>query len=216
MGVREFRSDIQRQEDALTKVLRQGAPGLPANAAQAISNQRSQPTSRCSPRANRLRRPGAWRWTGGHTHRERLAQEALQPSPGAYAVVRRTWRPGDVVDLSLDLSPHFWAGERELECRTSIYRGPILLAYDRVFNEMDPDDVPVLDVSDVGGEAVGRECHVKPWMLFRVRAKDGRDTMLCDYASAGATGTPYRSWLPVEGVSPTPFSRENPMRIVRR
>ena len=142
-------------------------------------------------------------------------QEADPPSPGAYAILDRTWQPGDMLELALDLSPHFWVGERELEGRTSIYRGPILLTYDRYFNEMDPDDAPALDAEAVEGRLVPWEGRTKPWGLFQARARDGRDVLLCDYATAGATGTPYRSWLPVEGVSPAPFSRDNPKRISR-
>ena len=37
-------------------------------------------------------------------------------------------------------------------------------------------------------------------LLLRARAADGRDVLLCDFASAGADGGIYRSWLPVDGV----------------
>ena len=48
---------------------------------------------------------------------------------GQYAAIRRRWKQGDLVEIDLDMSPHFWVGQRECQGKTSIYRGPILLAY---------------------------------------------------------------------------------------
>jgi DUF1680 family protein len=136
-------------------------------------------------------------------------------SNGKYTSLDREWKNGDVLNLQLDLSPHFWVGERELEGKTSIYSGPILLTYDRYFNTIDPDNIPTLDVNNISVETVPWSGWIQPFMLFKVKAKNGQDVYLCDFASAGVSGTPYRSWLTVEGVSPTPFSQQNPMRISR-
>jgi DUF1680 family protein len=46
---------------------------------------------------------------------------------GSYCTLLRTWKPGDIVQIALDMSPHFWVGERECTGKTSIYRGPLLL-----------------------------------------------------------------------------------------
>ncbi len=43
----------------------------------------------------------------------------------------------------------------------------------------------------------------------------GASIRLRDYGSAGADRMPYVTWLPVRGVSPTPFTRENPSRTSR-
>lgn len=136
-------------------------------------------------------------------------------SPGSYFSLNRKWKKGDTLELTLDLSPHFWVGEKELSGKTSIYSGPVLLTYDRYFNNIDPDDIPVLDAKNLSGELVSCDRWLKPWILFKFETKEGRDLFLCDFASAGASGTPYRSWLSVEGVSPVPFSRDNPKRISR-
>jgi DUF1680 family protein len=55
---------------------------------------------------------------------------AREAKPGTYAAIERTWTAGDKVEIELDLSFHFWAGERELSGRTSVYRGPILLVHE--------------------------------------------------------------------------------------
>jgi len=135
--------------------------------------------------------------------------------PGAHHRLSREWADGDALELRLDMSPYFWVGERELEGKTSIFRGPILLTYDRYFNEVDPDAVPALDAAHLRLEPIPWEGWVTPWMLYKARGIGGQRIVLCDYASAGATGTPYRTWLTVEGVEPAPFSREHPKRISR-
>jgi len=136
-------------------------------------------------------------------------------SAGSYFSISREWKAGDVLELNLDMSPYFWTGERELEGKVSAYRGPILLTYDRIFNSMDPDDVPSLDARDLSGELVSLDGWIQPFMLSRFRAKDGQELLLCDFASAGSSGTPYRSWLSIAGTAPVPFSQSNPMRLSR-
>ena len=64
--------------------------------------------------------------------------------PGEYLVLDRRWTPDDKIELMLDFTLHYWLGERESEGKVSIYRGPLLLSYDRRFNVMDPDNVPAL------------------------------------------------------------------------
>lgn len=46
---------------------------------------------------------------------------------GTYCALSRTWKPNDMVQIDLDMSPHFWVGERECAGKTSIFRGPLLL-----------------------------------------------------------------------------------------
>ena len=49
--------------------------------------------------------------------------------PGKYLTLSRKWNPGDTVTIELDMSLHYWLGEKECQEKCSIYRGPILLAY---------------------------------------------------------------------------------------
>lgn len=135
--------------------------------------------------------------------------------PAEYLVLDRVWQAGDTIDLELDFSPHYWVGERESAGKVSIYRGPLLLTYDRRFNAMGPADVPVLDARGLQGKLANWPSRQPPLLLLEFTAKDGQTLRLCDFASAGHGGTPYRTWLPVEGVTPSEFSRTSPLRSGR-
>lgn len=140
----------------------------------------------------------------------------VKAQPATYVSLPGPWKKGDVIELRFDFRPWFWVGERECEGKASIYRGPILLTYDRRFNPgTNPDALPAMDAGSVK-LCVSRADHgwPSPWVLLR--ATDGRSSLiLCDFATAGACGTPYRSWLPIRGLNPVPFSRANPLRRVR-
>jgi hypothetical protein len=49
--------------------------------------------------------------------------------PGSYLSVDRSWKPGDTVQIDLDLSLHYWVGQRQCAGKASIYRGPLLLVH---------------------------------------------------------------------------------------
>jgi DUF1680 family protein len=134
-------------------------------------------------------------------------------TPGRYLALSRSWKPGDVVELAFDMSPRFWAGERESAGRTSIYHGPILMAYDRRLNVIDAADIPALDATDLHhGPSAERAGPMPPLLLFEYLGAGGRAVRLCDYASAGADGSAYLTWLDVEHVAPVPFRRADPRR----
>jgi len=128
--------------------------------------------------------------------------------PGTYCAITRKWREGDTVKLVFDFSPHAWVGEKECAGKVSLYRGPILLAFDPRFNTMDPDAVPTVDVGTISFEPAAFSGKWPPWLLVRVPTVDGRELLLCDFANAGSTGTHYRSWIPCVGGEPRAFSRD--------
>ena len=129
---------------------------------------------------------------------------------GRYLTLEREWHDGDVILLSLDMSPHFWVGERECTGQASIYRGPLLLAYDRRYNDRDPDDVPTLAADALEWRDVRDSGVSTPWALLELDTEGG-PLRLCDFASAGMDGTPYRSWLPMTGLPAQPFDRARPV-----
>jgi len=134
---------------------------------------------------------------------------------GEYLILDRTWKRGDTVDIQFDFALRYWRGEREYEGKTSIYRGPLLLTYDRRFNDMDPDQVPPLDAKALVGKDVEPSDWLPPILLQEFKSIEGRPLRLCDFASAGAGGSPYRSWLDVKGARATEFSQRNPLRSRR-
>ena len=160
-------------------------------------------------------------------------------APGSYLALTRRWRRGDAITLTLDMSLHFWRGERECKSLTSIYRGPILLTYDHRYNlehqgrnPKCPDFITFKDwefnykeapLNPPPLEARALQCRAVKWphwqppeLLFRVAAANGKPVHLCDYGSAGETGTPYCSWLPVNHAPKTAtFSRTKPLRSTR-
>ncbi len=154
--------------------------------------------------------------------------------PGCYLALERTWVPGDTVTLDFDMSLHFWAGEQECAGLTSVYRGPLLLAYDHRYNldhralpqvrhyeEWKPQNdtllpMPSLDARTMQGEWVIWEDWSPPLLLLEFKAADGRLVHLCDFGSAGEAGTPYRSWLVITHTpAPAEFLPENPLRSRR-
>jgi hypothetical protein len=133
--------------------------------------------------------------------------------PGRYLVLKRRWSRGDTISVSLDFSLHFWAGKRECAGRTSIYRGPILLAYDRRINSVDPDAIPELDAAGLKADLVRSSGSPgQPFIMLTCRAADGSRLGLCDFGSAGEGGSPYASWLKVRNTPSCKFSEENPLR----
>jgi hypothetical protein len=79
-------------------------------------------------------------------------------------------------------------------------------------NDLDPDNLPTLAARSLTGRSVANGDWIAPLLLLEFSATDGRRLRLCDFASAGAGGSPYRSWLKVEGVEATEFSKSNPLR----
>jgi DUF1680 family protein len=137
-----------------------------------------------------------------------VKDEAIAPiTPGAYLEITREWRAGDTIGLTLDMSPHFWVGEREQAGKVSVYHGPLLLAYDQRFNAIDPGDLPSLAARGLQPRAARSEEWPTPWVLLTVPTADGRELHLCDFATAGALGTHYRSWLPVADLTPPALGR---------
>ena len=130
---------------------------------------------------------------------------------GSYLNLERQWQKGDSVEMLFDMSFHYWAGEREADGKTSIYRGPILLAFDPSYNTMDPSAVPELDSHNLSFEFVKTSLPIKPLELLKVKAVNGMEVILCDFPTAGAYGNYYRTWLPIINVGPMGFNPSRPI-----
>jgi hypothetical protein len=135
--------------------------------------------------------------------------------PGSYLESNRTWNNGDRVELDLDLSPHYWAGEREEFGKTSLYVGPILLAFDPTYNTMGPSEIPAMDAQGLTLSPAKANTEIQPWLLKSVKTTDGKVIVLCDFATAGAYGNQYVSWLPIQNVKPQNFDRNRQVWTTR-
>lgn len=120
-----------------------------------------------------------------------------RPDPGSYCQIDREWNDGDRIRLSLDFSLHFWKGEREAAGKVSLYRGPLLFAFDARFNAMDTHEVPVLPLHRMAYAVERCDKYPQPGILLRFKEYNGPELVLCDFASAGTAGTRYISWLPI-------------------
>jgi hypothetical protein len=157
----------------------------------------------------RVRIPGWSRKTGVTLNGKPVDGAA----PGEYLVLNRQWKAGDVLDIEFGLSTRLWVGERECDGTVSVYRGPILLAYDPRFDEYDPTKLPKI-MPDAKPELLPvRTPSPKPMILLRFPTTDGKGITLCDFATAGMGGNRYASLLPADGRKSAPFTRENPMRM---
>ena len=136
--------------------------------------------------------------------------------PGRYLRLARAWKSGDVISLELDMGVRALRGDAHVRFNSSLLRGPIALAFDQKHNAVDPDAMPELDLNALGLEALSGDApelkglRFAPIEAFAVKSVDGARLVLCDYASAGAYGTQYRSWLPVRHAPPAPYALKYP------
>ena len=130
---------------------------------------------------------------------------------GRYLVIEREWRRGDAIVVDFDFRLRQWVGGKECRGRASLFRGPVLLTYDRRFNAGDPDSIPKLDVETLEARLVHRGKDATQVLLDCTDAT-GAKLRLCDFGSAGEGGSPYVSWLPLANTRKTRFTRANPLR----
>ena len=136
------------------------------------------------------------------------------PLKCSYYTIRRIWNDEDVVELSLDMSFHYWAGEQRLQDRGSVYFGPLLLCCDPFYDpNIDFNMLPILDARTMRLVELDTDSYAGG--LFRCTTADGGEITLCDLYTAGVSGTPYTSWLPVRYMKRNAFSKNDLTRSSR-
>ncbi len=134
-----------------------------------------------------------------------------------YVAVDREWNKGDKIDLDLKVEPRVIVGDHRNEGRIAVMYGPLVLAADQALLGDNSCPLPYVGVRSAKLAAL----HVTPepaagayktWPeaeVFRINGVATKDTGsvkagtmvkvgLVPFADAGATGTPYKIWLPYE------------------
>lgn len=117
--------------------------------------------------------------------------------PG-YFPIDRKWADGDAVAIDFDMSLRFAPGEGAYKEKCSLYRGPLLLAYDSFYCPEQEDSTPP-QISPQVLRFIKTEPAYLCGRLFHFE-NDGVPLILCDMQAAGASGTPYTTWLPAAGI----------------
>lgn len=136
--------------------------------------------------------------------------------PGEYYRIDRTWKEGDVIQLQLDLSVHFWEGDVRYEDKTSIYYGPVLLAADeRVSGAGAQNEIFTAKALQSAKVSSGAENDC--WLYVDVPVSESKTVRLIDFSSAGHKigdryGN-YYSWLNVAEDLPVRVYRTGEMPV---
>ncbi|MDX9973520.1 MAG: glycoside hydrolase family 127 protein [FCB group bacterium] len=123
------------------------------------------------------------------------------PVPGTYAEIKREWFEGDVIELTLDFGLRFWVGDEEVAGKVSVFRGPIVFAYDARYNDINPDQLPALDPAKVRIALEPAYGPLPAWLQGTLTCGDAT-VKVCDVSSAGQTGNQYVTWFPAVNVGP--------------
>ena len=114
---------------------------------------------------------------------------------GYYYSINREWHDGDVIELSLDMSVHYWEGQRNFTGYTSVYYGPILLTLDNAYTNLS-SQTTTFDYLDIeNAQLVESEGSL---ISLLTRTSNSTLVMLVDFAGAGRSRNKYASWLVVE------------------
>jgi uncharacterized protein len=136
--------------------------------------------------------------------------------PGSYLEIRRRWKAGDEIALEFDFVVRAVAGANEAAAKVSLYRGPVLLAWDQAHTPYDAAKVPPIelgrlaDARVIADQARTQPSQTRTWLQMDVPGTDGSTVRLVDFASAGSAGTHYRSWLTAAKPLPPPAFTQYP------
>ena len=137
-------------------------------------------------------------------------EQPERAEPGRYFALTRRWSEGDRITIALDMTPRYWPGEAEAAGSASIFRGPLLLACDQHYNTFDMPAAPMIDLQALRLQDVSLSDRFPPMVICDLATPQNDMIRLCDFATAGAHGTQYRTWLPARGGRPADFALRSP------
>ena len=92
----------------------------------------------------RLRIPA---WSAQTVIKANFEGVPIRAVAGSYLEIRRRWKIRDEITLEFDFGLRAVAGANEAAGKVSIYRGPLLLAYDQARNTFDEEQIPALNLA---------------------------------------------------------------------
>jgi len=161
-------------------------------------------------------------WCVGARIRLNGAPTAFASSADGYVALRRAWAAGDLIELTLPLTPRIVARDHLNTGKAAILYGPLVLAADDALLDAAPLRVTGIALSglDPATLAITPEpapAALKTWAgatVFRlnaiarvtaggIHAGDPVTARLIPFADSGANGSWYRVWLPVAASTET-------------
>lgn len=129
----------------------------------------------------------------------------LERGPAGYAELKRTWKPGERLELILPCQPRLVLGDHTNKGKAALQYGPLVLAVDQALSPVAIDDLAfTAAAAQAKPEAVPQTPWTWPAVLRYAVAlpdkKTGRETTvrMVPFATAGAEGSPYKVWLPMQ------------------
>lgn len=139
-----------------------------------------------------------------------------------YTAVAQEWKKGDRMELRFKLEPHVIVGDHKNQGKVAVLYGPLVLAADQALLGATNRSLNALAAAgaslgalDVNPEPAPRELRSWPdAQVFRIHGIARRATgslkagtpwqvRLVPFADAGASGMPYKVWLPLGMGSPS-------------
>jgi DUF1680 family protein len=133
-----------------------------------------------------------------------------KPGRNGYVKLKRTWNPGDKIELNLKQEARLIVGDHSNQGKVAILYGPLVLAADAAPLQADGQTIYSFAIAkpDVAALALTPEpapAGVKTWpgaQVFRINAVSRKDSSpvtihLMSFADAGGTGSRYNVWLPL-------------------
>jgi hypothetical protein len=123
-----------------------------------------------------------------------------------YLPIKRTWKTGDEIVLSLDMKGRILTWRNGIETYRAFARGPIVLARDSRYGDV-PVDAEIASIAEDKGSVMMKETKLADaWIacLIKFRYGPGENTKevevpFVDFSSAGNKWSDqdrYRVWIP--------------------